>query len=84
MVTFHGGNEIWDLLLLYKQAYKISKELWQPDSLHPFEGMMVRSTLFNNDVEPSQRATYKTMEKGELFNTMQYMHSFAMNSDVKI
>ena len=41
----------------------------QPDSLHPlsvnfFEGMIVRSTLFNNDVEPSHRAKYKTMEKG--------------------
>ena len=57
----------------------------QPDSLHPlsvhfFVGMMVRSTLlYNKDAEPLHRAIYKTMEKGELFNKMQYMHSFAMN-----
>ena len=63
--------------------------MWQPDSLYPlsvhfFEGMMVvRSTLFNNDVEPSHRAKYKTMEKGVLFNKMQYMLSFAMNSGGK-
>ena len=60
----------------------------QPDSLHPlsvhfFEGMTVRSTLFNNDIEPSHRAKYKTMEKGVLFKTVQYMHSFTMNSGGK-
>ena len=59
--------------------------MWQADSLHPlsvhfFEGMMVRSTLFNDDVEPSHRAKYKTMEKGVPFNMMQHIHSFAMNS----
>ena len=62
--------------------------MWQPDSLlllsvHLFEGMMVRSTLFDNDIKPSHRAKYKTMEKGVLFNTMQYMLSFAMNSGGK-
>ena len=60
----------------------------QPDSLHPlsvhfFEGMIVRFTLFNNDAEPSHRAKYKTMEKGVLFNMMQYMHSLEMNSGGK-
>ena len=62
--------------------------MWQPDSLHPLsdhfiEGMMVRSTLFNNDVEPLHRAKNKTMEKGVLFNMMQHMHSFAINSGGK-
>ena len=62
--------------------------MWQLDSLHPlsvyfFEGMMVRSALFNNDVEPLHRAKYKTMENGVLFNTLQYLLSFAMNSGGK-
>ena len=62
--------------------------MWQSDSLHSlsvrfFEGMMVRSTLFNNDIEPSHKAKYKTMEKGVLLNKMQYMHSLTVNSGGK-
>ena len=45
--------------------------------------MVVRSTLINNDIEPLHRAKYKIMEKGVLLNTMQYMHSFTMNSGGK-
>ena len=44
----------------------------------------VRSTMFNNVVEPSHRAKYKTVEKGVLFNTMQFMHSFPINSGKNI
>ena len=44
---------------------------------------LVRSTPLDNDVEPLHKAKYKTMEKGVLFNKMQYMHSFAMNSGGK-
>ena len=73
--------------LKYLVYTKYVEKMWQPDSLHPlsvlfFEGMMVRSTMFN-DVEPSHRAKYKTMEKRVLFNTVQFMHSFPINSGGK-